>query len=97
MEKNLEKIKKQYESAVAAYIKEFCKKQECDLEYWVADQIGGIACFGDVLYFNFVDILFDINTNQPKNQIINWLYESIDDVENSMSYYSYSLLKNEAL
>jgi len=60
-------IKTKYEQAVNDYILEFCEKQGVDFDYWVQD----IAFFGDIM-FNFDDIRHDIDTNQPKDNIINW-------------------------
>ena len=86
----LNKLKEQYEFVVSEYVQIFCNKQGVSFEFWVADQIGGIACFGDILYFNFMDIVWDINSKQPKYQIIDWIYESVDNPEKSINYYSYS-------
>ena len=86
----LNKLKEQYEFVVSEYVQKFCNKQEVSFEFWVADQIGGIASFGDILYFNFMDIVWDINSKQPKNQIIDWIYESVDNPEKSINYFSYS-------
>jgi len=83
-------LKQQYKEIVTKYIDIFCEKQEVCFEYWIANQIGGIACFGDVLIFNFTDIVYDINTNQPKHLIIDWIYESVDNPHKSINYYSYS-------
>ena len=86
----LHKMQEQYEFVVSEYVQQFCNKQDVSFEFWVADQIGGIACFGDILYFNFMDIVWDINSKQPKNQIIDWIYESVDNPEKSINYFSYS-------
>ncbi len=84
------KLSKRYENVVSEYIELFCKKHELDFECWVGGNIGGIACFGDVFYFSFQVIVWDINTNQKKGLIIQWLYESIDNYEKSINYYSYT-------
>lgn len=34
-------LKQKYESAVMGYVKAFEKKQDCELDYWVGDVIGG--------------------------------------------------------
>ena len=87
---NLNKLNKQYEFVVSEYVQKFCNKHGVRFEFWVADEIGGIACFGDILYFNFSDIVYDIKSKQPKHQIIYWIYESIANPEKSINYYSYS-------
>ena len=86
----MSKLKEKYEFIVNEYIKEFCDKQELDFDFWLGDQIGGIAFFGDALFFNFTDIVFDINSEQPKNLIIDWIYDSIDNSDVRINYYSYS-------
>jgi len=72
------------------YIDKFCKKQELTFDGWVGDEVGGIAWFGDVLFFNFQDIVWDINSKQDKDLIINWIYESLDNQEKAINYFSYS-------
>ena len=86
----IQELKKQYEQVVNEYIKVFCKKQDLHLEHWVGNNIGEIACFGDVFFFNFSDIVYDINSNQPEGLIIEWLYESIENEEKCINFYSYS-------
>lgn len=66
-------LKQNLETAVAKIIKAFEKKQDMELQFWVSDDVTGVACFGDVLYFNLSDICFDIFTNQPKHRIVDWL------------------------
>ncbi len=65
-------IKKQIDK----FIKEFAKKQGIT-EYdsydinWVANRYGGVLNFGDN-YFSFDDIMLDMETNQPADNIFNW-------------------------
>lgn len=87
---NIKRLRKKYEFIVNEYIKIFCNKQDLIFEFWIGDKIGGTGCFGDILYFNFQDIIWDINTHQPKGQIVNWMYESIDNPEKTINYFSYS-------
>ena len=91
-EVNTTTLKEQYKLIVEEYIHEFCNKQDVSFEFWVADQIGGIACFGDILYFNFLDIVYDIDSLQPKGQILEWIYYSVDNHYKSIDYISYSKL-----
>lgn len=92
MKKNLQQ---QYEQVVADYIEVFCNKQGLNFEYWVGDDIGGIADFGCIYFFNFDDIRLDIDTNQPENQIINWIEETIEnansDAEKMINYRSWCM------
>ena len=85
----MNKLKTNYENAVAAYIAKFEKKQELDLEHWV--EFGEIACFGDVFFFNFSDIRLDIDNNIEKGLIIKYTYDSIDHDPKRMNYKSYTM------
>ena len=64
-------LKKEYEACATKYVDRFCKKQGMEFDYWASDIIGGIACFGDYC-FNYHDIVWDINSKQPKGLILKW-------------------------
>ncbi len=85
----LNELKKQYEFVCNEYVTKFCNKQEMDFEGWVGDTIGGIAYCND-FYFNFQDIVWDINSKQPKGVIIDWYYENLEIPEKSINYFSYT-------
>lgn len=85
----LNKLKKQYEFVCNEYVYKFCNKQEMDFEGWVGDTIAGIALCND-FYFNFQDIVWDVNTKQPKGSIVDWYYQNLDTPEKSINYYSYT-------
>ena len=82
-------LKKRYEFLCNEYVRLFCEKQEMDFECWVAGVVGQIACCND-FYFNFQDIVWDVNFNQPKGAIIDWYYENLDFPEKSINYFSYT-------
>jgi len=63
-----ENICKEYESICNEYIKLFEAKQEMHFDGWISVP-GEIACFGDVLFFNFYDIKRDIDENIEKGLI----------------------------
>ena len=83
------KLQKKYEDACNQYVQRFCQKQEMDFEHWVGDEIGGIAVCND-FFFNLHDIIWDINSEQPKELIIDWYYDTLDHTEKEMNYYSYT-------
>ena len=83
-------LKKKYENVCNEYISRFCRKNELTFEGWVGNEIGGVAVFGDEFFFNFHDIVWDINSKQPQHLIIDWIYESIDNYPKSINYYSYT-------
>lgn len=86
----IDNARKNYNNAVMAYIDAFSKKHDLFFEGWVADTVGGIATFGDVLFFNFLDIAWDINTEQPTGLIIKWLDDSLRFPSKKINYTSYS-------
>jgi len=84
---NKEILKQNFEKACADYIEYFCKKQEMYFEFWVADEIGGVACFGDY-FFSLTDIILDIETDQPAELILDWQNEIADqDPQNKKSVF----------
>ena len=85
----LNELKKQYEFVCNEYVTKFCNKQEMDFEGWVGDTIGGIAYCND-FYFNFQDIVWDVNSKQPKGAIVDWYYENLEIPEKSINYFSYT-------
>lgn len=89
---NPETLKQAYESACNDYLKAFCEKQEMECGYWVGDIVGGIAYCSD-FFFNFQDIVWDINSNQPKGRIIKWYDYSIT-AENPVNYYFFTKLNS---
>ena len=56
MEKEL---KNRLEGLISEYINIFEKKHNMVLDFWVDDEVGTIACFGDY-YIDFSTIRYDI-------------------------------------
>ena len=89
---NIEKIKKDYEKSCMNYIKVFEEKHEVCFEFWVADRVGEVASFGDILTFNLSDIKHDIDNYVEKGKIFEWqehcleIYESAGRFINYQSY-----------
>lgn len=69
----IEDLKKQYEAIVTEYVEKFCKKQDLTFKFWICNEIGSIACFEDIYFYDFKDILFDINTKRHKGLIVEWV------------------------
>jgi hypothetical protein len=80
-----ENLRGQYIKVVDKYLKYFCEKHQLKFQGWVGDRFGEIAYFGDNYYINFNDIRIDIDTCQPKDQILNW-YDSVVYDELSVNY-----------
>lgn len=83
------KLQQRYEAVVAEYVKRFAKKQGLEFSYWVAEEVGEIACFISEYFFHFNDIVRDIDTNQPEGQILQWHNEGIEHQEKTINYRSY--------
>jgi hypothetical protein len=80
-----------YNKVVHSYIKLFCHKQGIDFDFWIGGQIGGIASFNDWYHYNFLDIKFDIDSNQPVHRILNYFDESVEYSDVKINYTSYCM------
>jgi len=88
---NLEELKKRHEKSISQYLEAFCDKQELDFDFWVGDHVGGIAHFGDIVFYDFMDIKYDIDTKQPKGLIWLWAMVNMDDKAAHCNYISYCM------
>jgi len=80
-------LNKRFEKIVNEYIAEFCKKQDVELEYWVAEDIGGICSIGD-MFLTFDNIRLDIDKEAPKGLITEWYWADIT-AKQTINYWSY--------
>jgi hypothetical protein len=80
-------LKSNYEKAVNDYVKVFEEKQDCYIQYWVADRIGEICEVADC-FFNFTDIKTDIDENADVGLIFEWFW-SDEFQKHNINYYSY--------
>ena len=83
----VEDLKIRYNIIVSKYTDKFCEKHGLYLRFWVAE-VGDVACFGD-LFFDFRNIKYDIDTNQPKGLIIEWM-DYACKTQNYISFECYS-------
>lgn len=86
----MNKLQKEYQQVVQKYIDKFCEKQDLEFEGWDSENIGGTAFFYDFINFYFQDIVWDINSNQKKGLIINWMHETIYNSPNRITYFNYT-------
>jgi len=86
---SLKKLQKDYYNICNEYIDAFIKKQSMSFNGWVADTVGSIACCND-FYFSFQDIVWDVNSKQPKGAIVDWYYDNLETPEKSINYFSYT-------
>lgn len=92
-------LQEKYESVCNDYLKKFCKKQgfEFEKDAWVNNDIGGIVMVND-MFINFSDIVWDVNSKQPKGVITSWYYGCLENAEYSVNYYAYAKgIRNEDL
>lgn len=90
---SLEELKEQYIFVCNEYVSKFCEKQDVDLDFWVSNEVGSVACFNSDFFFGMDEIRFDMDTNQPVGLIFKWQNDSIDAHfrnEDTINYYSYA-------
>lgn len=83
-------LKYEYEIMCQKYIDVFTEKQSMDKDGWT-NYVGGIYGFNQIYFFNFDEIRWDIDTNQPPLLITDWFLEKIYEKEDKrISYVSYT-------
>ena len=86
---------KRYTKACNDYLKKFCTKHGFDFDdakdSWVANLTGGIVECAD-FFFSLEDIILDVETNTPEDEIIKWYDFSLKEYEetgHTINYYSW--------
>lgn len=90
-------LKQRFEVVVEEYLTLFCKKQGLDRSdgYWIGDRLGEVFETNDGS-FDFRDIRYDIDTNQPPKQIIEWYWERLKlDDDTTRNYENWIKLKTK--
>ena len=87
----IENLKQLHEIVCNEYVKRFERKHGLNFEYWIADLVGETAAFGDY-FFNMSEIIYDINTRQPKGLILKWSNDNVEYSESThwINFTSYS-------
>ena len=85
----LTKLKKQYEYSCNEYVKKFSNKQGYEFTDWVSNDVGGIAVFIEQYFFNFSDIIYDINNKCPKGKIFEWQDYNVEIEDKWINYRSF--------
>ena len=83
-------LKTEYERICNAYIEEFTAKQGYEFDYWVGNEVGGIASFIEQYYFSMADIAYDLHNECKEGLIFEWQDYCIDN-DNQWSYRQYVL------
>lgn len=78
-------------SVLKEYIRKFEEKHDCRFEYAVSDDLTGIISFGDIYFFHISDIIFDIDTNQPKGLIFEWMSDCAENQHKIINFRSYAM------
>lgn len=65
-------LKSDYEKVCQNYITAFAKKQGYEFDYWIGDDIGGVASFGEYYTLNLNDIRTDIDSGIKAGKIFEW-------------------------
>lgn len=87
----IQELKKLYENVCQLYIAAFVEKHGYEFSGWVADDIGQVASFIDEYFFDFTEVTYDINTEQPKGLIFEWFDEIVQHSgELHINFRSYS-------
>lgn len=85
-------LKNLYTIVCEEYISKFETKHGRKFTGWVADEMAEVATFIDEYYFNFSDIVYDIDTRQPKGKIFEWQNYNVNlgGSGKTVSYRAYS-------
>lgn len=70
--KKINDLDARYSQCCDEYIKLFCEKQEIDYENFEWLHTNETATFNDEYFFSIEEIIYDINTEQPKHNILEW-------------------------
>jgi len=94
------------EGQINEFVDEFLEKQgyngDDDEVFWIGEDVGGVLALETGHFFDFKDIIFDIKTNQPEGNIINWFvavveYRGNEDYIADMSYKSWCMNGNKLM
>ena len=73
----MNELKKKLDIAIMDYVYYFARKHDLMFDYWVADKVGEVACFGDY-FVNFSDIRLDLEEDVPENIFFEWYDFTMD-------------------
>lgn len=88
--------KSEFEKIANSYVHGFSKKQGLEFDFWVGDEVGGIASFNHEYFINYDDIRMDLDDTVKKGVITEWYWhvmpESFDfnpELSNERPYVNY--------
>lgn len=87
------KLREKLNLVLLEYISTFEKKQGLHLEFAVSDDLMGVLSFGDVLFINIENVIYDIDNKVKKGVVVDWIYDSLEQYKiegKSINFESYS-------
>jgi len=88
-------LKKIYNEAVEAYIKEFELQNDIDFDFWVGDKVGEICMFGDYS-FNFSDVKYVVDNKIKFEWFVDWYYFVVEYSKCYINLDSYCRMRRDA-
>jgi hypothetical protein len=85
-------MKEQFESVCNAYAERFCERHDMEFNGWVGDVVGGVAYCSEYT-FNLLDMVWDVNTNQPIMNIVRWMDYCLGNPEHYINYITYCKIR----
>ena len=80
-----------YEAICQKYVQKFAKKHGYPFDYWIGDEVGGMASFCEQYFFNFNEIVYDINNRVPKGLIFRWQDDCVEHPDSNINFKSYAM------
>ena len=74
---------KEYDRICNELVEIFTKKHNLEFDYWVSNEVGGIASFSQYYLFCFEEIVFDLKNNAPQGLIVQWYNETVKYITES--------------
>lgn len=67
-------LAEKYEKIVNKYVEKFRRKHGFDSGYWISNGVGEICEICEIcdMFLDFRDIKYDIDTEQPEENVYNW-------------------------
>lgn len=71
-------MKEEIDKLINDYVSKFGTKHDMFFEFWVADEVGSIACFAGGYFVDFLTIKHDLESNVEKGLFLKWYDLTLD-------------------